>query len=201
MKIRLCGQLLLLVTAFFLTGCASLKPPLDRDESYPADWPDIVTCGVECLELDGTYLNEGVVGGLTSDQEQVAISLTSILPIPEEFKNAKTVSLKVRTKEVRPDGDSFAKLEITVDDHPNIFIAENCACTDQTFFYAEASDEYIVPFIPLLVTGGSGKSVWFTKAKDGSLIVKAWGHDWAFWAVVPYFHQDYIWVRFEPLSE
>lgn len=202
MKVTLTKAFVLLAVSISISisifGCAVFKPPLEREKDYPATWPDISSVGVECLDLNGTYSNEGVIGGVDIDNEKNSILLTKLLSGAVGNQDAETISLKVHTKEVRPDGDSFAYLEIMLDDQPQKFVAVNCACTDQTFFYAEDSGGWLIPYY---AAGGGGKAVYFTKATDGSLIAKAWGHDWALIVVVPYFHQDYIWARFRPIVD
>lgn len=89
------------------------KPPLQRDENYSAEWPDISTLGIECKGLDGTYANEGIY--YDEKGAQHAILLTSIIP-QNSHPQANAVSLKVVTGKMDANHDSTASLQITIGD-------------------------------------------------------------------------------------
>ena len=108
LKIR---NTILLSLLIGLVGCTMVKPPMEQDENYPEAWPSISSLNNECLELDGTYSNKGIISG----GDKAEILLTSILPIGMNQDNVETVYLKVVTKKVDSKGDSFAKLQIILE--------------------------------------------------------------------------------------
>ena len=67
------------LSAMFLTACAA--PVLEKDASYPADWPEIVGPTVECSTIGGTFLNKGVL--VDNAGQTQPVWLTSLLPMSE----------------------------------------------------------------------------------------------------------------------
>lgn len=58
--IRVSSLFVIVLFSIQVGGCAI--PALERDEFYPADWPDIVGAGQNCRGIEGAFSNKGVVG-------------------------------------------------------------------------------------------------------------------------------------------
>jgi len=52
------GRAVTLFLAILLVACAT--PELEKDNAYPADWPDLVAAGEDCRGIEGTFANQGV---------------------------------------------------------------------------------------------------------------------------------------------
>ncbi len=70
------------------------KPPLQREQGYPATWPDIASLGIECKGLDGTYANQGIV--IDGKRNPGPILLSGIL-LTGQPAESNSISLKVVT--------------------------------------------------------------------------------------------------------
>jgi hypothetical protein len=181
----------LIALSFITVGCAMNKPPLQRDEKYSAAWPDISNLGAECKDLDGTYANEGFYydgkGALQS------IMLTNIIQRKSHPKD-KVVFLKIVPGKIDKNQDSFASLQITVEDDKTSI---GCFCIKRTLFYVSGSSGGA---LPPAFGYGSQQNVWLTKANDGSLVAKIWDYSAGAVFIVPFYTQSYIWARFERIG-
>jgi len=186
----------LLAFVFLTAGCAMSKPPLQKDQSYPAEWPDISSLGLECKGLDGTYANEGNVNDAGKGLQ--TILLTSIFPVSVPME-AKSVSLKIVTRKIDSHQDTFATLQITVGNgKKNQYEWEDCYCVKRALFYSPSQESWAFPYLAL---GGSQRNVWLTKATDGSLIAKTWDYSLGYILFVPFYRQSHVWARFKSIVD
>ena len=160
-------RLTTLLAIAFLTGCYG--PRLQRDQSYPADWPEILSLGPECSDLDGTYSNDGTVSRTNGSLRTVL--LTNILLRRQLSAEAKTVTLKVRKQKFGLV--SYRTLQVDVNYGKGIRdnfslgkvfspVSSNCdkgAWIVRDTHLAGSDDPYV-------------RYIYLTRAPDGSLIVK-----------------------------
>lgn len=153
-------RLTTLLAIAFLTGCYG--PRLQRDQRYPADWPEILSLGPECSDLDGTYSNDGTVR---------TVLLTDILLRRQLSAEAKTVTLKVRKQKFGLV--SYRTLQVDVNYGKGIRdnfslgkvfgpVSSNCdkgAWIVCDTHLAGSDDPYV-------------RYIYLTRPSDGSLIVK-----------------------------
>ncbi len=184
----------LIVVVLLVTGCATSRPPLQRDETYPAEWPDLSSLGPECKGLDGIYANDGIITDTSGTTQNIVLHN---LLIRRSLTEAKALSLKVVTRRVDANKDSFATLMIAVADGVSSESDEtDCLCVKQRLM------------CPMVGGGGGGIpflagqiDVWLTKATDGSLLVKIWDTTVGLIVVVPYYSQSSGWARFKRIKE
>lgn len=185
----------LLAFVFLTAGCAMSKPPLQKDQSYPVEWPDISSLGLECKGLDGAYANKGTVNAAGKGLQ--TILLTSILPVNVPME-AKSVSLKIVTRKIDSHQDTFATLQITVGDgKKNQYEWGDCYCVKRALFYSPSQEYWAFP----PVFGGSQRNVWLTKATDGSLIARIWDYSGDSILFVPFHRRSYVWARFKSIVD
>ncbi len=186
-----------MLAVMLLAGCAMTKPPLQRDQGYPAEWPDISSLGAECKGLDGTYANQGTV----IDRKGIprTILLTSIL-LKESPAEVTSISLKVVTKKGRPDQNTFAKLLISFgEQNAKEGKLSDCFCIQHTLSCPNVASSYSgFPYLGLV---SYQQSVWLTKATDGSLVAKIWDCTTGVVVVVPFYKQSYVWARFTRIAD
>jgi len=188
----------LLVVVLLVTGCAVSRPPLQRDETYPAEWPDISSLGSECKGLDGIYANHGIATDTSGTTHNIVLHN---LLIRRSQTEAKALSLKVVTRRVDAHKDTFATLMIAVaDDVSSESDETDCHCIKQRLFCPNVSPTY-GPSSIILMSHFSQTDVWFTKATDGSLLVKIWDSAMGHILVVPYHKQSSAWARFKRIRE
>ena len=154
-------RLITLLVIAFVTGC--YMPRLQRDQSYPADWPDIQSLGPECSDLDGTYGNDGTMVGTNGSKRTVL--LTDILLRRQLSAEAKTVTLKVRKQKFGLA--SYRTLQIDVDYGKGMRDNFSLGGVGHSFYSKGA-----------LIFGSHDREtsilryIYLTRAPDGSLIVK-----------------------------
>lgn len=185
---------LLPLTAAVFLGCVSVHAPLETDKDFPGGWGDISTLGPECKSLDGTYLNEGVVvaaNGITQP-----LSLASVLNI---HSDARTVSLKVRTRKLDQNGDGFITLSVVDDNTSAIHELEGCYCIKQTLACTQVSETYWS--VPNFGLGGSQKNVYFSMSQDRSLIAKLQNYRVDVILAIPVFGIKEPWARFNRVEK
>ena len=61
-----------------VVGCGTFK--VERDNFYPADWPDIVGAGEDCRGIEGTFENKGVLVDEKGQRREVWF--TDLWPAP-----------------------------------------------------------------------------------------------------------------------
>jgi hypothetical protein len=88
-----------------LVACVTLRAPIERDDTYPAEWPDPSDLGPECQAVTGTYVNAGTLH--TSDGRTQPVLLAGLLDLKT---TARIVSLAVETVKRETSGDTHAKL-------------------------------------------------------------------------------------------
>ncbi len=189
----------LFVVVLLVTGCAAGRPPLQRDETYPAEWPDISSLGPECKGLDGIYANDGITTDISYTTHNQTITLHNLLIKPLRT-GVKAVSLKVVTRRVDANKDSFATLMVAAaDDVSSESDETDCHCVKQRLFCRAVGGS--IGAVPFLYAGWSQVNVWLTKATDGSLLVKI-GHFLAgHFLVLPIYKQSSEWARFKRIRE
>ncbi len=191
MKIVYVLSALLLPAIFAFNGCVTVHAPLTPNKEYPPDWGELSTLGPQCKSLEGTYVNEGVVGGSTQP-----ILLTSVLNFRSE---AKTVSLTVRTRKVDQNGDSFiALVVIPEDDIANSYERDGCFCIKQTVACTQVYENYWS--IPNFGLGGSQRNVYFSATRDGALIGRLQNYRADVILGIPAFRMKEPWVRFNAVD-
>lgn len=195
-----------LAFAMLAAGCATTKLPLQRDEYYPADWPDISPLGAECEELGGSYANEGTVAGAGGDQQTILLStiilsnaagilgkdITKLTALNE----AKALSLSVRIGEVdRITQAHFAFLEVSgPGDHS---IAAVGWCSENTFVMRALRGGALVPG----VAGFGQDTALLGKATDGSIIAQVKSYTAMAIFLIPVYKQaPHVWARFAPIK-
>ncbi len=187
----------LIVVVLLVTGCASGRPPLQRDETYPAEWPDLSSLGPECKVLDGIYANDGIATDTSGATHNIVLQN---LLIGGSQTGAKALSLKVVTRRVDAHKDTFATLTIAVaDDVSSESDETDCYCVKQRLMCQIASGGG--GGIPFLIMGATQIDIWLTKATDGSLLVKIWDTTVGLIVVVPYYSQSSGWARFKRIRE
>ena len=153
-------RLTALLAIAFLTGCYG--PRLQRDQSYPADWPEILSLGPECSDLDGTYSNDGTVR---------TVLLTDILLRRQLSAEAKTVTLKVGKQKFGLV--SYRTLQVDVNYGKGIrdnfslgkvFGDVSSNCDKGAWIVCDAHDS--------TSDDPYARYIYLTRASDGSLIVK-----------------------------
>jgi hypothetical protein len=217
MKTHFPGLIIILVTlGLMAAGCGTMKAPLKSDRMYPSDWPDISSLGTECKDLNGTWIDEGTV----VDEKG---NLTPVLLSSLFFGNVSTksgiLSLNVITKKLDSNQDSIASLEMVMgtdnkhaplESHAgNPFIRkelEPCYCIQGTFLAISdvpLEGPNILGWAYLFRVGFAGgqMNVWFTKATDGSLIVKVDEHIAGMILIVPFHTQSSTWARFTRVGD
>lgn len=194
MRTYLLKNVALLFVLLVVLSCAMTKPPLQRDEIYPASWQDIDSLGPECKGLEGVYSNQGVFFD-PKGNEQI-LWLTDILPAKIEGK-PKTIYLKVVTQKINSNRDTFAKLEIhAYDENKALKKFGECRafCIKHALFFVSKMNNAATPYLGLY---GSQQNVWLTHDKERALVAKIWDYGAGFFAIVPlYKRPSYTWARF-----
>lgn len=180
----------LLVAASIAQGCVTVHAPLEADKDYPSAWGDLLALGPECKALEGTYLNEGVTATAKGDTQ--ALLLASVLNIPSD---ARTLSLSVRMRRVDQNGDAFVTLRIVPDGNiAGLRELEGCFCIKQSLACTQVSEEYWSA--PNFGLGGAQKNVYFSIARDRSLVAKLQNYRLDVILAVPFFGMNEPWARF-----
>lgn len=191
------AALLLVVTV--VMGCAMMKPPLERDERYPAGWQDMASLGPECTGLEGVYSNEGML--FDSKGRMQTVQLTDILPVKVEGK-PENIYVKAVTQRIDSNGDTIAKLEIHVDDdNKGLKKCQECEayCIKHALFFVSKMDYISIPYLSFY---GKQQNVWLTKDKDGTLVAKIWDYGVGFLAIMPlHKHPSNKWARFKRICD
>lgn len=193
----------LLAFATLGAGCTMHVPPLQRDEHYPAQWPDISSLGLECKDLDGAYANEGIVAAAGVEQQTILLSSVILrggtTRESKPLKEAKALSLKVATQNKDSQQTTLATLEVNVYGQQYNSAKLQGFCVKQAFAIpAVSGSSGGLPYIGFFA---EQRNVWLNKANDGSLIAKVWDIDVGLVLVVPYHHQDYVWARFQRIGD
>lgn len=173
-----------------LAGCVTLHAPLTRDDSYPADWPDVMTAGEECRGLNGTYANSGELA--VADSGRSDALLTQILHLS---RGAKVVSLAVRTQRLDNKGDAISTLLVVPDgDESSRTELTNCFCIRQTLSCTRINERYWS--FPYIGAGGAQSNVYMSGAADGSLVLRLQNYHADLVIGVPLFGKSEPWARF-----
>lgn len=184
----------LLVLVCLTAGCASTAP-LQKDEKYPAAWPDLSSLGADGRGLDGSYANEGSAAGDAGP----AILLTSILPktIKVGPSDAKVVSLKIVPGKPDAHGNSQARLQITLQGDVRFHYECDCFCVNGNVAYVQSSGGGA-----FAVAAAFGQSnVTLSKAVDGSLIAKIFSDTAGIILIVPFYSSSHVWARFPRIGD
>ena len=126
----------LIAFSFISVGCAMNKPPLQRDEKYSVEWSDISNLGSECKDIDGTFIE-----GFYYDGKGVlqSILMTNIIQQKSHSKD-RVVSLKIVPGKIDKNEDSFASLQITIEDDKTSI---GCFCVSAPcFMYPDQQGEH-----------------------------------------------------------
>jgi hypothetical protein len=196
MRAKIFRYVALFLVSLFVVGCAAWKPPLQRDEKYPASWQDIASLGPECKALNGTYSNEGLL--IDSDGSAQLILLTDILPVGVAGES-EFISLKIVTQKIDSNQDTFATLQISVNDDskaPQEW--EKCYCVKHTLFYVAKTESSGIYYIYAI---GAQHNVWLTQDMDGALIARIMKYSTGLVTVVPVYWQSHVWARFERIGD
>jgi hypothetical protein len=178
------------LAAVALGGCVNLRAPLLKDDSYPADWPDITTAGLECKSLAGQYVNAGVL--VLENTRQQSVLLTQLLALTT---NASEVSISVNTQRLDKNGDAFSTLVVSpAGEQHSPRELNNCFCVKQTLTCTRINEEYWS--IPNFGVGGSQSNVHISSSTDGSLIIKLQKYHADFVLGVPLYRGTDSWARF-----
>ena len=180
---------LLMATA--TEGCTYAPTP---DEHYPSGWPQaFLGAAPDCQRLFGSYANEGKTS--RKDRSGHGIRLSDLLFSDDKkalaiLGDAKALELHVEK------GYFFSTLHVAAGEHR--FEASGCACYDDTLIVPVAHTAGTVPGLAL---SGTGTTAFFTKASDGSLIVKIKSETSGIVVVVPiYYSHTPVWARFVPIG-
>lgn len=105
-----CGSRARVLAAAVLAAAAAActVPPLQRESTYPASWPDIASAP-GCDGLAGTYLNRGVLIDKAGQEQEVW--LTSLLP----FSHRKVSAAE---RQERAELRQCARVQLRVEDRP-----------------------------------------------------------------------------------
>jgi len=122
-----------------------------------------------------------------------SILLTNIIQRKSHSKD-RVVYLKIVPGKTDKNKDSFASLQITIEDDKTSI---GCFCIKRTIFYVSESSGGA---LPPTFGYGSQQNVWLTKANDGSLIAKIWEYSAGAVFILPFYTQSYIWARFERIG-
>lgn len=187
-------SVLVSLVSLALIGCVDLHAPFLKDSSYPADWPDITTDGLECRGLDGTYANaESVALGATKQQTAL---LTQLLALPG---SASEVSIAVNTRRLDKHGDAFSTLVISAAGEQSApRKLNNCYCIKQTLSCTQINEKYWS--ISNFGVGGSQSNVYISRSTDGSLIVKLQKYHADFVLGLPLYGGTDLWARFAAVN-
>lgn len=190
---RLCASLLV---ATISQGCVTIQAPLVADLEYPTSaWGEPIVLGPECRAVAGTYSNEGVVIGADGANSQPLL-LTSALNIS---RNAKAVSLSVRTRRLDRNGDAFITLSVVPDgDLTGLHELEGCFCIKQTLACTQVSETYWS--VPNFGLGGAQRNIHFGLSNDHSLIAKLQNYQADVILGLPVFVMKEPWARFPHLD-
>lgn len=184
-----------LLGASVFQGCVSIHAPLEADTDYPRAWEALSTLGPECKSLEGIYLNEGVT--VAANEAAQPLLLTSVLDIRSD---ARTVSLSVRTRRLDQNGDAFTTLRIIPDGNiAALRELEGCFCIKQTLACTQIAETYWS--VPSLGFGGSQKNVYFSMARDHSLVAKLQNYHADVILAIPVFGMQEPWVRFNRVAQ
>lgn len=168
--------------------------PVQRDEKYPREWPDISPLRTECKDLDGTYAN---VGSMTTGEGGVkTVSLSAILSTGISVTGGETVSIKVSTKSFAPFSKDVSKSTLLVN---GVAIRNDGFCIDHCLNFP--TYKINSGAISGLDAGGSQQNIWLTRAVDGSLLIKVFEYSAGLIVIVPYYHQTHVWARFERIGD
>jgi len=183
-------RIMVLILAAVFLGCVPVHAPLEADKEFPRSWGEITQLGSECMALEGTYLNEGVV--VVADGATQHLLLTSVLAMQS---TARTVSLSVRTRKIDQNGDAFTTLRVVPDgDSAAMVELEGCFCIKQTLACTQVSEKYWS--LPNL-----GFGVYFSLSQDHSLIAKLQNYHADLIFAIPVFGIKEPWARFERVEK
>ena len=185
-------RITLLITASSISGCVTVHAPLQPDEAYPRDWGELSMLGPECQSLEGTYLNEGVI--TTADGSTQSVSLTSLLNIR---RDARIVSLQVKTRRLDRNGDAFITLRVVPDSNAaEPHELQGCFCIKQTLACTQVSESYWS--LPNFGIGGSQRNLYLSRLRDQSLVAKLQNYHADVILGIPVFGMKEPWARFKP---
>jgi hypothetical protein len=199
--------------ATLVAGCA--LPLLERDASYPANWPPIAGTVADCGALGGTFANKGTLIDKGGDKQD--IWLTSLLPMSERtpagdprhkeraaLRSCERVTLRFE-KYPWPDRPSVATWRVVVDPERKAGSAaserwESCAGfqlpvgrgwpLDGSLSAVCAQNAYMLYADPGQIVADSF-ALSLARGTDGSLVAK--------WDYGPTWAVDHVWARFERL--
>jgi hypothetical protein len=97
----------------FLGGCAAMQPPTGNDAGYPTGWPSLIGLGDECMNLNGSYENEGVV--VDASGASSTLRMTDLL-FGGESSSSRMVGFLVSTTRKDPNGDTIGSLQVTTNE-------------------------------------------------------------------------------------
>jgi hypothetical protein len=202
-----------LLLAALVPGCA--LPLLERDASFPANWPPIAGAVADCGALGGTFANNGTLIDKGGDRQD--IWLTSLLPLSERvppgdrrhmeraaLRSCERVTLRFE-KYVWPDRTSVGTWRVVVNPERKAGREaserwESCEGfhlpVGQGWPYEGslsaicAQNAYMLYADPGEIVADSF-SLSLARGTDGSLIAK--------WDYGPTWAVDHVWARFERL--
>jgi hypothetical protein len=159
----------LLVLICLAAGCLSApKAPLQKDNKYPADWPEISSHGLECEAIDGTYANAGVA----ANRAEPVISLVGLFPFESNTRptGVKSVGLKVVKLNKDEHGNESTRLQVTLQADAKFHYELDCVCVNGNIILNGGGAGVLLPIF--VITVWESSRVTFSKAVDGSLIAK-----------------------------
>lgn len=164
-----------------------------KAEGYPAGWPSLGTLGPQCQMIRGEFHNHGIAGNVEDNPP----SLLDVLGVPAPEKSPDQVALDISTQWSDSSGDTAASLQVyfvnsthtAFPRHPEVF--SNCFCLNKILFCSHSFGEAMGSI------GFFGESrVFFTRAEDGSLVVKKEQKDFGVVVIIPFYSSSTEWMRF-----
>jgi hypothetical protein len=193
MKINPVLPAFLLILLCIVTGCA-MTLPVQRDEQYPREWPDISPLRTECKELSGTYSS---VGSITTGNGGVrSISFSEILPEGPSSAGGQSVSLRIETVGFDRFNKNVTGSTLFIN---GVALSAFCGCMETAICCPNI--KHSSGSLGPVMFAGSQRNIWLTKALDGSLLIQITDIGFGLVVVVPYHNRKYSWARFERIAD
>ncbi len=187
--------ILLLAIVLLTAGCAT-PVALHQDKSYPASWLRYVPPAAGIQAIDGSYENVAEI----TEGTKVHVRLTDLFPpkLRVEPKDAKVVTLKLVAGEKQRNGDTPAKLQITLPGEVIYHYECDCVIFSGNLFLPQDQGAAVLGPAVMLISESRAS---MECTADGSLVVKLDDVTAGEILLVPYGSHHTAWVRFRRVAE